>query len=225
MSKSTLLKAILAGISSISLICFSPTAQAQHGGGHGGGGGGSHGGGGGFGGAGGFHGSGGYHGGGSYGGAGSYRSGGRASAVYRGGFGRARGLSSPGHGFGERGSRSSRGNYDWGRSANAVHNTNFHEAIRDGQWHSFAGEHGAARSTLASNRSALAGRAGFHDGAFFNGRGALRFAGFRSGWGWGWGGGWWGWGWGWGWWDPFWYWPPYYAYNPWWLNGSWADAY
>jgi len=240
MKKSTLFQALLPGIVSFGLVCFSAPAFAQHGGGHAGGGGGSHSGGGG-----GFHGGGG----GSYGGfhGGSYHGGGPA-------FG-GRGLS-PGPSGGSLGPRGANAGRPWsweghnsrdtspgwhqfasggsslGRegAVNAGHpgassmparsaSVPTHAAIADGRWHSFAtprAEVARATATTSFNRAgAVSGNPAWHGNYW---------GGWYGGWGWGWPG--WNWGWGFGWgccgwgfgwtsWTPFWAWPPYYYwYDP-----------
>lgn len=103
-----------------------------------------------------------------------------------------------------------------------------HQAIADGNWHSFAGERGGntlLASNAHSNFSGVLNRAHFAGGnAAWRGYPWRSGYGWRGGYGWGgWGWGWgccgWGWGpgWGWGWglgfglgWGPYWYWPPYY---------------
>jgi len=128
MSTPTLLKTLLAALSSVTLVCFSTPAIAQHGGGHaGGGGGGFHGGGGGF--SGGGHG-GGYSGGGFHGGAygGGYRGGSGGSRYHAG----AGSYGSRGSYGGMRGGPSSmRGSYHPWASEN--------RGTRDASpgWHSF----------------------------------------------------------------------------------------
>ncbi|HEV2398502.1 MAG TPA: hypothetical protein VGS27_16280 [Candidatus Sulfotelmatobacter sp.] len=109
-----------------------------------------------------------------------------------------------------------------------------HQAIADGNWHSFGGTRGTTQMASV-NHVGLVGGA-WHGGVWGGGfRGGYGAGWGRPGWNWGWGGGWgwgfggwgwggwglgFGWGWGWGWggwglgWDPFWAWPPYY-YNPW----------
>jgi len=240
MTKSTLLKTLLAGIASFILVCAPIPALAQHGGhaGGGGGGGGFHGGGGAF--HGGGYSGGGFHGAGSsYGGyRGGMSSGAGRSGSIRGessarGSGSARAWSwegrgsrdaSPGwHSF----ARSDNGRSANGRSANGGGTETAHgagmdasrggspaahsAAIADGQWHGFGNARGAVAPASDARLTAF-NRGGVAEfGSGFRGG---DWRGGRFGWG-GWGGGWgcWGCGWGFGWglgWSPFWYWPPYY---------------
>src|ERR1700692_3019261 len=181
MRKSTFLKTLLAGITSLTLVCAAMPAFAQHGGhGGGGGGGGFHGGGGG----GGFPRGGsysGYRGGGSmYGGGGRYgRMGGGSPSARSSGGGRAwssegRGVrnTSPGwHSFARSGG---------GGSRNGASTASFHSPISDGQWHSFGGEHGAVGSGLTANtRTGASNSFGRNGGFGFGGYGGARF--YRGG--------------------------------------------
>jgi len=159
MSTPTLVKALLAGLASVTFVCFSTPAFAQHGGGHaGGGGGGFHGGGGGSAG-GGSHG-GGYSGGGYHGGSygGGYH-GGSGGGGYHAGAGSYGGRGSYG---GMRGGASSmRGSYHpWASEGHSV---------RDSSpgWHSFErSPNGGAMS--ARSGAAGTGRTGTETGASHN---------------------------------------------------------
>lgn len=164
MRKSTLLNALLAGIASVSLVCVTAPAFAQHGGGgHGGGGGGSHGGGGGFHGGGGSF--GGYHGGGSYGGyhGGGY-SGGYHGGAYggRGSYGGMRGDSYSARNSGESRPWSWEGRTS-GNTSPGWHSfgNNGSMAGRSGGNAAVAGNRGAA-GRLGSDRSGSEGMAASH---------------------------------------------------------------
>jgi hypothetical protein len=248
MRKNTLLKVLLAGFASLTLICAPQSLFAQHGSGgggsHGGSGGGSHGGGGG-----GFHGGGGggsvhsggyggFHGGaGSYGG---YRGGERQG--YGGGsrYGRMGGESPSTRNSGATRSSSSLGRADtsprWhsfersGGSGGAA--TGHQMGVADGQWHSFGSARGSAGTAIAAN-SRFGGNGEFTHGGAWGGRGwgggGWGGRGWRGGWGYpGYGFGWgcWacGWGFGYGWgigWNPYWALYPY----PYWDNLWWGDPY
>jgi hypothetical protein len=246
MKKSTLFHALLPGIVSFGLVCFSAPAFAQHGGGHAGGGGGSHSGGGG-----------GFHGGGSYGGfhGGSYSGGYHGGGPAFGGRGSFAGPS--GRSLGPRGANTGRpwsweghnsrdaspgwhqfasGNRSSGRegAVNAGHpgassmparsaTVPNHAAVADGQWHSFAAPRTEiARATVSTpfNRASVAS-----SNLSWHGNWAGWHGGWRGGWGWpgwnwGWGWGCCGWGFGWGWdWGLGWaYWSPFWAWPPYWYN-------
>jgi hypothetical protein len=201
MTTPTLLKAVLAGIASLTLVCASTPALAQHGGGgHGGGGGGARGGGA-------YSGGGARGGGSSYGGSrsGASRGNARGESANRGG-GRSEGMRGGSSALGSSGRGTGRA---W--SAESHGSSARESTIADGQFHSFGGARSAAPAALRSG----VGRAGFAGAG-----------GWRGGWGgrWGWGGGCWGCGWGFGlgWglgWNPFWAWPPY-GYSPWWSYDS-----
>src|ERR1700721_127638 len=143
MTKSTLVRTVLAGIASLSLVCLSAPAFAQHGGGHGGGASG-----------GGFRGGGSVHGGGSYGGgyhgggygSGGYRGGGRSTSGGGGSYGRMGGGSSA-RGFGGGSSSAGRNSGGWSgwRSGG-----NASRAIADGGWHTFGGGRGGVGSAVNS---------------------------------------------------------------------------
>jgi len=221
MTKSTSVKAFLAGITCVALACATTPALAQHMGGfHGSPGGGFHSGGyhGG-----GFQGNGGYRGG-AFQGYGGYRGGRPAGpgGMYHGGpYGRVGGNSLPARNF-----SGARGSPSVGRGGNGAvpsrglsgSTATAHAAIVDGQWHSFGNVHPAG-STLNSNRVGVA-TASFSTtwhGVGWWGHPAS-FGWGCCGWGWGWGFGF-GFGFGFGWgslWSPYWYWPPYsYSYYPW----------
>lgn len=223
MTKSTSLKAFLAGITSLILACATAPASAQHMGGfHGSPGGG-------------FHGGGGYHGGGFQGYSGYH--GGGPTGMYRGGsYGRM-----PGNSVSARNPSGARGESSFGRGGSNGAGSNgavqgrglsgstatAHAAIVDGQWHSFGSQafanHATAVSTVHTNRAAVATTSfttTWH-GAGWWGHPAS-FGWGCCGWGWGWGFGFgvgFGFGFGFGWgspWSPYWYWPPYsYSYYPW----------
>jgi hypothetical protein len=220
MNRSTLLKALLSGITSLALVFLCAPAFAQHGGGHsGGGGGGSRAGGGG-----GFHGgagsSGGFHGGG-YGG--GYHGGapgfsGRGSSTGPGVSSRAPGGASAGHAWSWEGHSSRDTSAGWhqfpssnsrtvGRegvgsaatrpSASSIAARSAampnHAAVADGQWHSFAAQRteiARATETTTFNRAGLVS-----SNRAWRGN---NWGGWRGGWGWGRPGWNWGWGWGWG---------------------------
>jgi hypothetical protein len=221
MNRSTLLKALLSGTTSLALVFLSAPAFAQHGGGHsGGGGGGSRAGGGG----------GGFHGGGSYGGhhGGGYTGGYRGGAPAYGGRGSSSGpgvssVGPRGANAGHPWSWESRGDTrdpspGWHQFASGNHSAMGregaasaaarpgassmpgrsatvpnHAAVADGQWHSFA----APRTEIArASTTTTFNRAGLvSSNLAWRGN---NWGGWRGGRGWGWPGWNWGWGWGWG---------------------------
>jgi hypothetical protein len=178
MRKSTFLKTLLAGITSLTLVCAAMPAFAQHGG-HGGGsgGGGFHGGGGGFHGGGSY--GGGYHGGGSYsgyrGGGSMYGGGGRYGRMGGGSpsarsFGGGRAWSSEGRGV----RNTSPGWQSFARSVgsgsrNGANAASFHPAIADGQWHSFGGPHAAVGTGLTADARTGASNSFGRNGGFVHG--------------------------------------------------------
>jgi len=224
MTKSTSLRAILAGITCLTLACATAPAVAQHMGGHGSPGGGFHGGGyhgGGFQGYGGWHGgyhagapTGMYHGGpsGTYHGSPSGRMPGNSVSTHNpsGARGAPQGAASAGRGgaIGAGSNGAIRGRGVSGSTAPA------HAAIVDGQWHSFATtrspNHPITRSPDFLSHSFASQGFANHATAVSTGhssRVAVATTSFTTTWH---GAGWWGhpatfvwgccgWGWGWGW--------------------------
>jgi len=158
MSTPTLLKTLLAALASVTLVCFSTPALAQHGGGHaGGGGGGSHGGGGGF----------------SGGGHGGYSGGGYHGGSYGGGYHAGSGGGGYRAGSGSYGGRGSYGAMRGGPSS--MHGGSYHpwasegHAVRDSSpgWHSFQRSPNSG-AVSARSGAAAPGRTGAETGASHN---------------------------------------------------------